>query len=41
MRGIRIPEDIAIVGFDNWDLMALATRPQLTTVDMNLQELGR
>jgi LacI family transcriptional regulator len=40
-RGTRVPEDISIVGFDNWDVIAEATRPQLTTIDMNLYELGR
>lgn len=39
--GIRIPDDVAIVGFDNWEPMACATRPQLTTVDMNLMQVGR
>jgi LacI family transcriptional regulator len=39
--GTRVPDDIAVVGFDNWDVIAAATRPPITTVDMNLQELGR
>lgn len=39
--GVRIPEDVAIVGFDNWTLLAAATRPPLCTVDMNLYQLGR
>ena len=40
-RGIRVPDDIAIVGFDNWEIIAAASRPPLTTIDMNLHELGR
>jgi len=40
-RGTRVPDDIAIVGYDNWDPMALAARPALTTIDMNLGEIGR
>lgn len=39
--GIRVPHDIALVGYDNWDVMALACRPPLTTVDMGLSEIGR
>lgn len=39
--GVRVPDDIAVVGFDNWDVIAAATRPPITTVDMNLHELGR
>lgn len=39
--GRRVPDDVAIVGFDNWDVMALASRPQLTTVDLQLHQLGR
>ena len=32
---------MSIVGFDNWEVMAEATRPPLTSVDMNLRDLGR
>lgn len=39
-QGVRIPDDIAVVGFDNWEPIACATRPQLTTVDMNLEAVG-
>ena len=39
--GIRIPDDVALVGYDNWAVIAEACRPPLTTVDMNLRELGR
>jgi LacI family transcriptional regulator len=40
-RGLRVPEDVSVVGFDNWTEIAEAARPALTTVDMNLHELGR
>jgi LacI family transcriptional regulator len=39
--GVSVPGDIAVVGFDNWDVIAAATRPPITTIDMNLHELGR
>jgi LacI family transcriptional regulator len=39
-RGLRVPEDLSIAGFDDIDL-AQATRPLLTTVRQPLQEMGR
>jgi LacI family transcriptional regulator len=39
--GRRVPDDVAVVGFDNWEVMATASRPPLTTVDMRLQSLGQ
>lgn len=39
--GIRVPDDVAVVGFDNWEIFAQATRPPLTTIDMGLTEMGR
>ena len=39
--GRRVPADVALVGFDNWDVMALGCQPPLTSVDMELEALGR
>ena len=36
-----MPDEVSLVGFDNWEIIAEATRPPLTSVDMNLKELGR
>lgn len=40
-RGVRVPDDVSVVGFDNWEPIADASRPALTTVDMNLVQVGR
>jgi len=39
--GRSVPEDVAVVGFDNWEVLATNARPELTSIDANLQELGR
>ncbi|WP_433003537.1 LacI family DNA-binding transcriptional regulator [Kribbella sp. CA-294648] len=39
-QGRRIPDDVAIVGYDNWEALAADCRPPLTTVDLNLEQLG-
>ena len=40
-NGLDVPGKVAIVGYDNWDIMALACRPPLTTIDTDLAEIGR
>jgi LacI family transcriptional regulator len=40
-RGVTVPDRIAVVGYDNWDTMAPASRPPVTTVDVDLTEIGR
>lgn len=39
--GVRVPTEVGVVGFDNWEVMSLASRPLLTTVDLDLGPLGR
>jgi LacI family transcriptional regulator len=39
--GRPAPAQVAVVGFDNWEVMAKGARPPLTSVDMNLDALGR
>jgi LacI family transcriptional regulator len=39
--GRCVPDEVAVVGFDNWEVMATGARPPLTSVDMNLDALGR
>jgi LacI family transcriptional regulator, galactose operon repressor len=36
-----VPDDIAIMGFDNWEVLTTNARPELTSIDANLQHLGR
>ena len=38
--GRDIPDDIAVVGYDNWEVFAAEARPPLTTIDLNLQTIG-
>ncbi|MFC7484886.1 substrate-binding domain-containing protein [Luedemannella flava] len=38
--GKRIPDDIALVGYDNWEVFSADARPPLTTIDLNLQQIG-
>jgi LacI family transcriptional regulator len=39
-RGVRVPEDLSVTGFDDIDVSRAAT-PRLTTVRQPLQEMGR
>ncbi|WP_174247783.1 substrate-binding domain-containing protein [Galbitalea soli] len=39
--GHHVPAEVAVMGFDNWDILSATARPPLTSIDMNLQELGR
>lgn len=37
----RVPDDLAVIGYDNWEVLATNARPELTSIDANLQQLGR
>lgn len=39
-RGLRIPEDIAVIGFDNQELISAYLRPSLTTVALPFEQMG-
>lgn len=39
--GRRVPDDVAVVGHDNWSMIVANTRPELTSVDTLLEALGR
>lgn len=39
-RGLRIPDDIAVIGFDNQELIAAYLRPGLTTVALPFEFMG-
>ena len=38
-RGRRIPEDIAVIGFDNQELISEYLRPKLTTIALPFEEM--
>ena len=40
LRGLRIPEDMAVVGFDNQEIIADELVPGLTTVALPHYEMG-
>ncbi|HMC02638.1 MAG TPA: substrate-binding domain-containing protein, partial [Cellulomonadaceae bacterium] len=39
-RGLRVPQDLSVVGFDDTQLAQIAS-PPLTTVRQSLREIGR
>jgi LacI family transcriptional regulator len=39
--GLDVPRDVAVIGFDNWEIFTNSSRPPLSSVDMNLETLGR
>ena len=39
--GLRVPEDVSIIGFDNHDVIAAHLRPTLTTMQLPHYEMGQ
>ncbi|WP_240896952.1 LacI family DNA-binding transcriptional regulator [Kineococcus vitellinus] len=39
--GRRVPEDVAVIGHDNWDVIAEGTQPGLTSIDNECEQIGR
>jgi LacI family transcriptional regulator len=39
--GRAVPDDLAVIGYDNWEVLAENSRPELTSIDANLPQLGR
>ena len=39
-RGLKVPEDISVVGFDNLEL-SMHSNPPLTTIDVPAEEMGQ
>ena len=40
-RGVTVPTQVGVVGVDNWTVITDAARPSITSVDLNLREVGR
>jgi LacI family transcriptional regulator len=39
--GRDVPGDLAVIGYDDWELLTENARPPLTSINANLQQLGR
>lgn len=40
-QGKDVPQDVAVVGHDNWDVFSMSAHPMLTTFDNNIPLLGK
>ncbi len=40
-EGLRIPDDVAVIGHDNWDVLTSSSRPSLTSIDNETELIGR
>ena len=39
--GRAVPSEVAVIGTDNWEVIATGARPSLTTIDTSLARIGR
>ena len=39
--GRHVPDDVAVIGYDNWEPFATGSTPEITSIDAGLQNLGR
>ena len=40
-QGRKIPEDVAVIGHDNWEVLTSSSRPSLTSIDNEAETIGR
>lgn len=40
-QNIRIPDDVAVIGHDNWSVLTSGARPSLTSIDNECESIGR
>ena len=40
-QGLKIPEDVAVIGHDNWEVLTSSSRPSLTSIDNEAETIGR
>lgn len=41
LEGFEVPNQVAVIGVDNWEVIVANSRPALTSIDLNFQRLGR
>lgn len=39
-HGLCIPQDVAVMGHDNWEVLVTASRPSLTSINNRLECIG-
>lgn len=39
--GRSVPKDVSVIGYDNWEVLAANARPELTSIDSDLEQVGR